>query len=232
MIWTNICAIFLRSVGEHERSECEHQFWKKNLPNGRLCLYFKIWFLVQWTMRVISLILRVIYIVCTLTFLLSKFSLKIKSIGGSQWESVYVYMTTHNFWKMLATSRHKIIYKFVMDLCKFFIRNFSHSSSEKCSCVTQNKFLNLFNFAKLLGAWAKRMLPQCCLKKKIAQPRKRSWTIKLGDIMKKLQQESLSHCLFRAKRFRLTFCLDVVELDIIKHLWKLFLCLTFCRKLF
>ena len=118
MIWTNICAIFLRSVGEHERSECEHQFWKKNLPNGRLCLYFKIWFLVQWTMRVISLILRVIYIVCTLTFLLSKFSLKIKSIGGSQWESVYVYMTTHNFWKMLATSRHKIIYKFVMDLCK------------------------------------------------------------------------------------------------------------------
>ena len=166
MIWTNICAIFLRSVGEHERSECEHQFWKKNLPNGRLCLYFKIWFLVQWTMRVISLILRVIYIVCTLTFLLSKFSLKIKSIGGNQWESVYVYMTTRNFWKMLATSRHKIIYKFVMDLCKFFIRNFSHSSSKKCFCVTQNKFLNLFNFAKLLGAWAKRMLPQCCLKKK------------------------------------------------------------------
>lgn len=158
---------FLRSVGEHERSECEHQFWKKkNLPNGRLCLYFKIWFLVQWTMRVISLILRVIYIVCTLTFLLSKFSLKIKSIGSSQWESVYVYMTTRNFWKMLATSRHKIIYKFVMDLCKFFIRNFSHSSSKKCFCVTQNKFLNLFNFAKLLGAWAKRMRPQCCLKKK------------------------------------------------------------------
>jgi hypothetical protein len=68
--------------------------------------------------------------------------------------------------------------------------------------------------------------------KKIAQPRKRSWTIKLGDIMKKLQQESLSHCLFRAKRFRLTFCLDVVELDIIKHLWKLFLCPTFYRKFF
>ena len=170
MIWTNICAIFLRSVGEHERSECEHQFWKKNLPNGRLCLYFKIWFLVQWTMRVISLILRVIYIVCTLTFLLSKFSLKIKSIGGNQWESVYVYMTTRNFWKMLATSRHKIIYKFVMDLCKRtcakFLSGTFRTLRVRNVSVWPRKFLNLFNFAKLLGAWAKRMRPQCCLKKK------------------------------------------------------------------